>query len=125
MVRFKLPAEVKEPAVSRASLMRALAWGEYLESHAMRLYSFGLNSSITSAKALISKIRAKAVKDAFKPADVYLKNWSSLSSPKETQEAINILCDLQYLRRNEQPVTERGGRPSVLYMINPKFMKAA
>ena len=112
-----------EVRVSNTSVGRALAWSEYLESHAMRIYGAGLRPIATGAKAVLGKIRDKSIKDGFKPADIYLKGWSYLGTPKETHEALNLLVDLKYLFRVEQPAGDRGGRPSVSYVINPRFLQ--
>jgi hypothetical protein len=60
--------------------------------------------------------------DGFKPADIYLKGWSYLSTSKETADALGLLVDLNYLAMVEKPTTTKGGRPSVTYRINPKFL---
>ena len=109
----------EEAEVSEASLLRALAWAEYLESHAERVYAAGTVMDLDGAVALLAKIRAGAVKDGFKPADVYLKGWSNLATPKDVGAAARILCDLGHLRRDETPPGPGGGRPSVTYQINP------
>lgn len=110
-----------ETQVSLTSVNRALAWSEYLASHAMRIYSTGLRPTTTGARALLSKIKSRAIIDGFKPSDIYLKGWSYLSTPKETGDALSLLVDLNYLAMVEKPTTTRGGRPSVSYRINPKF----
>ncbi|SDY43098.1 Protein of unknown function [Allochromatium warmingii] len=108
-----------ETEVSEASLLRALAWGEYLESHAKRVYAAGMGLDLDGAVALLAKIKAGSVKDGFKPSDVYLKGWAGLATPKDVGGAARILCDLGYLRRDETPPQAKGGRPSVTYSINP------
>lgn len=111
-----------ESKVSHESVSRALAWSEYLESHAMRIYSAGLRPTTTGAKALLSKIKSRAIIDGFRPADIYLKGWSYLSNSKETADALGLLVDLNYLAMVEKPTTTKGGRPSITYRINPKFL---
>lgn len=108
-----------EAEVSEASLLRALAWSEYLESHAKRVYAAGMGLDLDGAVALLAKIKAGCIKDGFKPSDVYLKGWASLATPKDVGGAARILCDLGYLRRDETPPQAKGGRPSVTYSINP------
>ena len=74
-----------------------------------------------SARVLLHRIRRKEVSDPFKPREVYLKHWAYLSNPEEARQAIKLLCDLDYLR--EEP-HETGGRPTVLYRVNPKARTA-
>lgn len=108
-----------ESEVGRDALLRALAWIDYLRSHAMRAYTAGTRPATDGAKALLTKIKTGAVSDGFKPADVYLKGWAHLGNPEEAHAAINMLCDLGHLRRVEILPGVRGGRPSITYQINP------
>ena len=111
-----------ETEVSKDSLLRALAWSDYLQSHATRAYAAGTRPATEGAKALLAKIKAGAVADGFKPADVYLKGWAHLATPDSTHAAIVMLCDLQHLRMSEKRPGPTGGRPSITYQINPATM---
>jgi putative DNA primase/helicase len=108
-----------ENDVSKASLLRALAWSEYLQTHAARAYTAGTRPATEGAAALLAKIKAGIVPDGFKPADVYLKGWAHLGTPEDTHAAIGMLCDLHHLRRIETPPGIKGGRPAITYLINP------
>lgn len=114
-----------ENGVGRDSLLRALAWIDYLRSHANRAYTAGTRPATDGAKALLAKIKSGAVPDGFKPADVYLKGWAHLGNPEETHAAINMLCDLGHMRRIETLPGVRGGRPSITYQINPAIIGRA
>jgi putative DNA primase/helicase len=111
-----------ESEVNQDSLLKALAWSEYLQSHAARAYAAGSHPATEGATALLTKIKAGAVEDGFKPADVYLKGWSLLGTPDAVHSAAGMLCDLHHLQRNETAPGTKGGRPSVTYAINPKTM---
>lgn len=111
-----------ESEVSRDSLLRALAWSDYLQSHATRAYAAGTRPATEGATALLAKIKAGAVADGFKPADVYLKGWAHLATPEDAHAAIARLCDLQYLQMSEKRPGSSGGRPSITYRINPATM---
>ena len=113
-----------EKEVSRDSLLRALAWSDYLKTHAARAYTAGTRPATEGAAALLAKIKAGAVEDGFKPADVYLKGWSHLGTPDAVHAAVGMLCDLHHLRRNETTPGTKGGRPSTTYQINPATMGA-
>jgi putative DNA primase/helicase len=110
-----------EIEVSESSLSRALAWAEYLESHAARIYAAGTSLETDSATALLNKIKAKKVEDNFKAQDVYLKGWARLNSPEAVKPALRMLCDLDCLKREDRPSGITGGRPSTTYSINPKL----
>jgi hypothetical protein len=109
-----------ETEVSMDSLLRALAWGDYLKSHATRAYGAGTGPNTDAATALLAKIEAGKVADGFKPADVYLKGWAHLGTPEAVKAAAALLCDLGHLRRVDTKSGTAGGRPSTTYQINPK-----
>ncbi|MHB8406697.1 MAG: YfjI family protein [Acidiferrobacterales bacterium] len=104
-------------AVGEKVLLKALAWAEYLESHARRAYASVAQAEAESARALLNRIRCGDVPDPFGPRDVYLKHWAYLANPEDVHQAVRLLSDLDYLREERQ---ETGGRPKVSYRINPK-----
>ena len=109
-----------ESEVSADSLLRALAWGDYLKSHAARAYGAGTGPNTDAASALLAKIKAGKVTDGFAIRDVYLKGWAHLGTPETVKAASALLCDLGHLRRIDTKPGAAGGRPSTTYQINPK-----
>lgn len=105
--------------VDDKDLLRALAWSEYLQTHAARAYAAGTRPETDGATALLGKIKAGAVADGFKPADVYLKGWSYLGAPEVVKSAAQMLCDLGHLRRVITRQQHGAGRPAISYQINP------
>lgn len=108
-----------EEIVGKVSLMRALAWGDYLKSHAERAYAAGSRTATEGAVALLKKIKSGSIKSGFSPREVYLKGWSRLTTPEDVQAAATLLCDLHHVREIEHKPGRQGGRPSVCYEINP------
>ncbi len=104
-------------AIGEIALNKALAWAEYLESHARRAYASVTQAEAESARALLQRIRRGEVPNPFVPRDVYQKHWGYLSSPEEVHEAVRMLADLDYLRIEEQATSGRTKRP---IWINPK-----
>jgi hypothetical protein len=99
------------------SLVKALLWAEYLEPHAVRLYSAGVQSA---AQTLLAKIRAGHLREqpSFTNRDVYRHCWSGLTSAEEAQQAVDILCAHYWLWPNQRRTTD--GRLVDEYFINPK-----
>ena len=108
-----------EEAVSRNSLLRALAWAVYLQSHAARAYGAGTGPQTDAALALLDKIKGGAVQDGFAVRDVYVKGWAHLNTPESVKQAAAMLCDLGHLRRFDVKPGSSGGRPTATYRINP------
>lgn len=99
-------------AVSETALMRAIAFSEYLESHAQRIYSYATRPDIDAAKTLLKRLATGKLPSPFKSREVYLKGWAGLESPSKAQSAIDLLSEYHHL--NEEEVTT-GGRPTKHY----------
>ena len=98
--------------VSETALLRALAYSEYLESHAKRVYSYGTQPGIDAAKAVLAKLKKNKLSSPFTLRDIYRKCWAGIDTPKKAQVAVDILLDYSHLIK-EEIFTE--GRPSTLY----------
>jgi putative DNA primase/helicase len=94
--------------------MKAIAWGEYLESHAQRVYHVAANPDIAAATALARKIMKGELTDGFTLREVHRHEWSGL-----TDRDADLLCELDWLRWTKE---ETGGAPKVRYWINPKIV---
>jgi putative DNA primase/helicase len=112
--------------IHERELLRALAWSDYLRTHAERLYSAVMTPEMAAAITLLGKIRGKKLTDTagqlmtrFTPRQIALKNWTSLQTPDQVRKAAEILIEHDWLRREVVTPTERGGRPSDQFVINP------
>lgn len=115
----------EERTIGAIPVQRALAWADYLESHARRAYSSGCRPGMAGVGALLQRIRQGDVRISFRERDVYLKGWSNLSTAKDVKQAAEVLADLDYLRVIDVGGGPQGGRPTRLYLINPKIGGAA
>jgi hypothetical protein len=106
--------------VGTKSLIRALAWAEYLESHARRIYAIGANPSRSAAIELVNHIRRGALTNPFQLRDVYRNNWKGLGSPEMAEAAVSVLDDHGCLRSVFSQ--ETGGRPGMVYFIHPELL---
>jgi hypothetical protein len=111
--------------ITEASLARAILWGKFLFQHAKRAYAAVTASSKDAAKSLADKLLQGALTDGFTVRDVYRKNWSMLTDPKEAAEALEILIDSGWLRAQNDKVYGADGRSTVRYFINPSLVRAA
>lgn len=112
--------------VREAELLRALAWAEFLQAHAQRLYSAAINPETTAAVALLGKIRAGklldadgAILQAFTARQVAVRGWGSLTTPDAVRKAANLLVDYGWLAMGVVRSGPTGGRPSEVFSINP------
>lgn len=101
--------------VSEPAMLAALAWGEYLEAHARRLYSPALDPALHAARELDRHLLAGDLPDEFRARDVYRKGWRLLDR-RGTDEALEYLADLDRVIPHER---DTGGRPTITWQLHP------
>jgi len=104
-------------SVDKDSLLKACAWGDYLESHAMRLY--GLGTHADNDNALMIAKRFNKLGDSFTRRDIQRKGWTGLKDIKTIQSALDVLVSHNYLKE-EREITTTGRPPATVYIINPE-----
>jgi putative DNA primase/helicase len=112
--------------IHERELIRALSFGDYLRTHANRLYAAAVTPETTDAVTLLAKIkggklvdRDGVMLDSFTPRQVALKHWAGLGTPDAVRKAADVLADYDWLRRELVPGGAAGGRPSERYSVNP------
>ncbi len=111
--------------VSEAALLRALAWAEYLRTHAERMYGCGTAREISCARLILGKLRAGAIeytdsaRRSFDARTICRKHWTGLDR-EGTAAGLELLADLDYLRPE---ITQTGGRPAVAWIVNPEALR--
>lgn len=112
--------------IGERELLRALAWADYLRSHAERLYAAAVTPETTGAKMLLDKITAGklvssdgVVLKSFSPREVAVKGWAGLTSSDAVRKAAQLLVEYGYLAPETKPAGASGGRPSERYLLHP------
>jgi hypothetical protein len=100
------------------SLLRACFWGEYLESHARRVYEPALMPAAAGAKVLAGHIERGDLGAEFAARDVQRKGWVGLAEREYVKAALELIEDLNWLQVQR---TETPGRPQTRYLVNPKI----
>lgn len=119
--------------VSLKALQAAIAWGDMLETHMLRVYSCITDNSHLKASLLANKILALLKKPSdktdktdwishgFTARSLKRKNWKGLTDDNAVQTAIDVLIEHDWLDYKEVKSTGQGGRPTERYWINPKL----
>ncbi|MDT7535380.1 YfjI family protein [Sphingobium sp. SA2] len=110
-------------AIGGASVLRAIAWAEYLESHASRIYGAALNAASDNARRIMREVNRGALPLALTARDIMRRNWAGLSDKASVMAALEMLEDHHQVRRDDLPAGPKGGRPSVQWVVNPKAAK--
>ena len=103
--------------VSAEAIARAADFGEYLESHARRLYSPALDPALNAARELDRRIRRGDVSADFAARDIYRRGWRLLDTDG-TRKALDVLADYNRVLRIEVPTI---GRTAEVWRINPQL----
>jgi putative DNA primase/helicase len=106
--------------VEQVSLLKAVAFAKYLESHARRVYGASNTVDVTAAKAILAHIRKGDLQDGFTARDVHQHAWSQLTDRDHVKAGLDLLVDHDYLADS---IMQTKGRPKTTYTINPKGQK--
>lgn len=109
--------------VSELSVLSALTWGEYLESHANRIYATAIDRSASGARTIVRHLRNGGLESRFTARKVHRKEWSGLTDIADVTDALELLEERGFVRSIEVPTTAGGGRPTITYTVNPKVLK--
>ncbi len=105
--------------VTEAALLTAIAWAEFLEAHARRLYAPALDPALHAARELDRHIRASDLPERFTAREVYLKGWRLLDR-RGTEDALQYLEHLGWLRAES---VKTGGRPTINWYVHPDLRR--
>jgi hypothetical protein len=101
-------------AVSEKAALRAIAFCQYLWSHALRAYDG--NRDATAAKAILRHIKSGDLRDGFTARDIRRKEWSLLKDMEDISAGLATLVDRGWLASVSQ---NTDGRSKTVYRINP------
>lgn len=99
----------RQGAVSEAALLRAIAFSEYLESHAQRIYSYATRPDIDAAKTLLKRLGSGKLASPFKARELWRRGWAGLETSQKAESAIDVLTEYGHLVEER---LETGGRPT-------------
>lgn len=105
--------------VSADAVRLALRWAEYLLQHARRVYGAGREGESSPARLLAEKIKARALPEEFAAREVYQRGWAGLDA-STVDKAAGVLVEHDWLRAEKRPT---GGRPRIVYRVNPKVYR--
>lgn len=109
--------------VTLPALKKALAWAEYLESHAWRIYAPAYSADGICARALAKHmLRDRDFSKRFTQREIYRKHWKSLIDTENVLRAVELLTDLDWLQTE---LEKTGGRTKVWYTINPRISEVS
>ena len=109
--------------VSAAATRQAIGWAEYLESHARRAYASLSVDNAEAARSIWRRVKRGDLTGPFTARDIQRKGWSGLNDKQRIAAGLEALLDADWIGARDANAGERGGRPSTIYLANPKAMK--
>lgn len=106
--------------VTRGPMLQALAWNDYLESHARRVYASLTNPENAAARAIVVKLRRGDIPMTFRAREVYRHGWANLSDRETVHDALELLADHDWVSRSIVPGEGDRGRFATEYQANPR-----
>ncbi len=103
--------------VGAPAMLRALAWSQYLEGHAIRAYGSALNPEVATAKAILNRIkRGDLSRTGFSSRAVWRPQWAALKNREQVMKALSYLVEMAWLIDGKR---ETEGRTATVYTLNP------
>ena len=99
--------------IGEDATLKALAWAEYLETHAHRVYGAVTQAEVAAAKAILRRIERGDLQAPFTTRDVWRPGWAGLSDRALVGRALELLADYGHL--TVEVDRETGGRPATRY----------
>ncbi len=113
-------AEEQQGPISQVSMLRALAFAKYLESHARRVYGASFEGERGAARAILRKIHQGDLVDGFSARDIQRHDWSGLTDRDAIQRGLELLVELYWIAPRTLAAGAQGGRPTTAYVVNPR-----
>jgi hypothetical protein len=107
--------------VSVSAAERAVAWCEYLEAHARRVYQSVTRRTQSRASRLAQHIKRGRLKDPFTVYQIKRQGWGGLRENTDIVEALTLLEELGWVQAVARRSSAYGGKPTVEYHLNPQL----
>lgn len=105
--------------VSERTLLKALAWIDYLTPHARRVYHAVEHPETGAAELLLSRLRRSELPASFKAWEITRKAWHGLTDREAVKKACRLLFEYGWLIELDAG-GPTGGRPAdPVYAVSP------
>jgi len=110
-------------AINAEALLRALAFADYLETHARRVYAAGNEAETAAARAILTRIRRGDLREGFSARDIHQRDWSSLTDKDDVQAGLALLIEhYGFWRKPSKP--EEGERLFIMSIQRYRLPRA-
>lgn len=107
-------------AIGKGSILRAIAWADYLRLHAERVYGAGSKPEKDGARMIWEKVKRGQLPARFTTRDVYRREWQGLKDRDAARTALAVLAEHGLVVAHRE--TDTGGAPSEVWFVNPRAL---
>jgi hypothetical protein len=110
--------KILSSSVSLEAAQNAVAWCEFLEAHARKVYATELYPGVQSAHLLKEKIEIGEVVDNQSLREIYRHHWTGLKNPAQVKGALGVLEEAGWVRVDD---VQTDGRPGQVIRLHPNL----
>lgn len=107
--------------ISNRNLELAIAWSEYLEGHATKIYSSAINPEAKAAHRLAKKIFSGEIYCGMSVRSIRRHCWSGLGSGELVDKGLELLERLGWVKRQRLKFDGKSGATSEVIRLNPNL----
>jgi hypothetical protein len=109
--------------VSRRAAEMAVAWCDYLESHARRIYAIATCPERQVALPLLKHLISWPKDKPIRIRSIRLHGWSGLRNDRDIESPLELLMDRGWVQSVQVVPGSGGGRPTTDYILHPEAEK--
>jgi len=105
-------------SVTKQAALKAVAWCDFLETHARRIYAMGDSVGVDAAAKVIQQVMEGKLSNPFSLGELQRKNLSGLKGD-QAAKALELLEQYEWVKL-EVKTSPQGGRPATICTLHPK-----
>lgn len=102
------------------SITQAMVWMRYLRSHAYRIVASAQDKTSDESPAKVLLSRLPRLNGQFTKHALSQKDWKSLGTPAQRDEAIKVLVEHGYIKES-MLLTTKSSKPTKGFLIHPDY----
>jgi putative DNA primase/helicase len=114
-------SSARSPGVSEPATRLAVAWCDFLQQHARKVYASELYPGVEGAQTLATRIKQGDITDGQSVRDIYRHHWTGLGTSSQVAAAVDLLTDVGWVRVES---VDTGGRPTEVLKLHPHLRDA-
>ena len=107
-------------AVNDSDVEQAISWVEYLERHALKIYSAKSNNGVESIKTFLLRMLSGDIVTDKKLREIQRNGWKNLSTAEQINYVLDFFEEKGWIKVS---LVQTSARPTRIIEINPNITK--